>query len=336
MLIQEMLQNTDISDINTISGVIARLKTSTRNSINNNPEDLIYTRARANRFARFAYNDYMRGVAYYQFLSEAQKLIENDPESFSAKLLAVREKIMFKDGVVIMFSGNSEGIDVFEKNANTLLSHLQEDPVIAANLSSIPRPAESEGLIVESSVQYNIAFATLDEIGLEYSGKLIPLMEILSDAYLTPTVRYTIGAYGCWSMSSRHGLGFLSYRDPSITETFTAFDGMAGFAAGHGLSQEDMNRYIISTFSQQIIPEGELNGALNAMLNKYQGYPDDYKQSILNEIKTVTVNDLTNISKHLAIAMDKGVRSTAGGQAAILENAELYKSIVYALGAPQE
>ncbi|MCL2153518.1 MAG: insulinase family protein, partial [Oscillospiraceae bacterium] len=336
MLVREMLLNTDLSDINTISGVIARLKSSTRNSINNRPEELVYTRARANRFARFAYNDYMRGVAYYQFLSDVQKLLENDPESFTARIQTVRDKIMLKDGAVVMFAGNAEGIDVFGENANTLLGYLSDEPVTAASLSSIPRPAESEGLIVETSVQYNVAFATYDEIGLKYSGKLLPIMEILSDAYLTPTIRYTLGAYSCWALSSRHGLGFISYRDPSITETFAAYDGMADFAAGHDLSQEDINRYIISAFSQQIIPEGELNGALNAMLNKYQGYPDDYKLSILNEIKTVTVNDITNFSKYLAMAMEKGVRSTAGGQAVILENAGLYKSIVYALGAPQD
>jgi len=53
-LIREMLINTDLSDIDTISGVIGRLKTSTRNSINNNPHELIQIRAMANRFTRIA------------------------------------------------------------------------------------------------------------------------------------------------------------------------------------------------------------------------------------------------------------------------------------------
>ncbi|MCL2010854.1 MAG: hypothetical protein FWG71_09995, partial [Synergistaceae bacterium] len=332
-LVREMLLETDLSDTPTISGVIGRLKTSTRSSINNSPHSVIFNRALASRFDRHAYNDHMRGVGYHQFLSEAQSLLESDPEGFSAKLAAVRDKLKFRDGVVVMFAGNVEGVEAFEKNAPLLLGHLADESAPAADLSSIPRPAESEGLVVDASVQYNVVFASHDEIGLKFGGKLLPMTEILSDAYLTPTVRYTNGAYGCWGSANLNGLTFMSYRDPSVAETFAAYEGMPGFAAGHGLSQGDVNRYIISAFAQQTVPEGELIGALNAMMRKYQNYPDDYKLNILKEIKTVTVRDLTEFSKPLALLMEKGVRSTAGGQAVILENAGLYKAVVYPFGA---
>ncbi|MCL2029250.1 MAG: insulinase family protein [Deltaproteobacteria bacterium] len=335
-LVREMLINTDLADAAAISGVIGRLKTNTRNSINNNPHKIMQNRALASRFASFAYNDYMGGAAYHQFLSEAEKFLENDPEGFTAKLAAVRDKLVFKDGVVVIFAGNAEGAEIFEKNANTLLGHLTDGPAPAADLSSIPRPADSEGLVVEASVQYNVAFASLDEIGLKYNGKLPVLSDILSDAYLTPAIRYTIGAYGSWSTANRQGMAFISYRDPSVAETFAAYEGMAGFAADHGLTQEDVDRYIISTFSIWSVPEGELIGALYAMQRKYLGYPDDYRLNILREIKSVTDGDLTDLSKSLALAMEKGVRSTAGGRAAILENSGLYESIVYPFGAPSE
>jgi Zn-dependent M16 (insulinase) family peptidase len=278
----------------------------------------------------------MRGVAYHQFLSEAQKFIENDPVGFTAKLLATRDKLRFKDGVVVMFAGNAEGIEAFEVNANILLDHLTDEPVPIADHSSIPSPTGSEGMVIEASVQYNIAFAAYDEIGLKYSGKLLPMAKVLSDAYLTQTVRYTIGAYGCWALAGRYGMTFASFRDPSVKETFAAYEGMADFAAGHNLTQEDIDRYIISTFSSQTVPEGELIGALNAMLMKHQKYPDDYQLNILKEIKSVTVSDLKTLSKNLDLVMEKGVRSTAGGQTVILANADLYESVVYPFGTPEE
>jgi Zn-dependent M16 (insulinase) family peptidase len=335
-LTREMLLNTDLSDADTISGVIDRLKTSTRKSNNDNPHSFALRRARANRYARFAYNDYISGLAYHQFLSGAQKLLENDPEGFAAKLSAVRDKLGFRDNVVVMFAGNAEGIEAFEKNADVLFKGLKSEPVSIVDLSSIPRPAESEGLVIEASVQYNVVFAAHDEIGLKYGGKLLPIAGILSDAYLTPTVRYTIGAYGSRALAGRHGLFFYSYRDPAVAETFAAYKGMADFTAGHNLTQEDIDRYIIRSFSQQIVPEGELSGALNAMLDKYQGYPDDYKLRILREIKSVTVSDLTGFSKQLTLATDKGTRSTAGGQSVILENANLFESVVYPLGTSND
>jgi Zn-dependent M16 (insulinase) family peptidase len=335
-LVREMLINTDLTDVDTISGVIGRLKTAFRKSTNNNPLNLLLTRARASRFDRFAYNNYMRGIAYQQFLSEAQKLLKNDPKGFTAKLMAVRDKLLFKDGSVIMFAGNAEGLEIFEVNANILLANLTDGPVPAANLSSIPKQGESEGVVIDASVQYNVAFATHGDIGLKYSGKLLALSNILSDAYLTPTVRYTIGAYGCRAIADRYGLSFISYRDPAVQETFAAYKGAANFAASHDLTQKDINRYIISAFSEQTVPEGELTGTLNAMLRKYQGYPDDYKLNTLREIKTVTTHDLTDLSNHLARVMESGVRSTAGGQTAILNNAKLYESVVYAFGTPSD
>ena len=331
-LVQEMLMNTDLTDLNTISGVIGRLKVFTRKSINDRPHDLMYARAKASRFARFAYNEYMHGVAYHQFLSKAQEFLGNDPAGFTAKLMAVRDKLRFKNDAVIMFVGSAEGIEVFEKNASVLLGHLTDEAAPAPDLSSIPRPNSMEGVVIDALVQYNVAFVTHDETGLKYDGKLLPVAAVLSDAYLTPTVQYTIGAYGCWAVAGRHGFAFISYRDPSVTETFATYKGVAGFAADHGLTQEDVDRYIIRSFSQQAAPEGELIGALNAILYKYQGYPDNHKLNVLKEIKSFTVSDLTAISNHLALAMDKGVRSTAGGQSVILENAELYESIVYPFG----
>jgi len=328
-LVREMFTNTDLSDVDTISGVIGRLRASTRKSINDNPVSLMRSRATASRFDSPAYRDYTRGVAYHQFLSEAQKHLQSNPEGFTSKLQAVRDKLNFRDGTVVLFAGNTQGIEIFEKSANDLLSHLTDELVPMAGLDSIPRPADREGVVIEASVQYNLAFAANDEIGLIYGGKLLPLAEILTDAYLSPIVRGLNGAYGCWAQADRHGLTFVSYRDPSVTETFAAYDGAADFAAGHNLTQEDINRYIISVFSRETIPEGELSGAINHMFNKYLGYPDDYKLNTLREIKAATSKDLTDLSKHLTLAMDKGVRSTAGGEAAILENAGLFESMIY-------
>jgi len=334
-LVQEMLANTDVTDVDTISGVIGRLRTATRQSINNSPHSIMRSRAIAGRFDRIAYNDYTRGVVYHQFLSKAQELLENDPEGFTARLRAVRDKLRFKDGVIVLFAGNADGIEIFEKNAHFLFSHLIDEPVPAADLSYIPRPADREGVVIEASVQHNVAFASLGELGLEHSGKFLPLTAILTNAYLAPMVRDVGGAYGVWALADRYGLAFISYRDPSVAETFAVFEGMADFAAGHELTQEDIDRFIIRSFSRQTVPEGELIGALSAMQRKYLGFPDDFRLNILKEIKSAAVRDLTDFSKTLALAMEKGTRSTAGGQAVILENAGLFESIVYPFACPR-
>ncbi|MCL2702012.1 MAG: insulinase family protein [Defluviitaleaceae bacterium] len=335
-LVAEMVTKTDLTDTDTIAGLLGRLRSSLRNQINNSIINVMYTRALANRYESYAYIDYMRGVEYFNFVNEAIELIENDPAAFTANLEAVRDKLVYLDGTVAVFVGNAEGVAAFEENLGFLTAHLREGAVPAADLSNIPRPADSEGLIIDATVQSNMFFAASEEIGLEFSGKLLPMGAIIDDAYLIPEVRYNLGAYGVFFVPSRHGIGTISFRDATVTETFAVYEAMADFIASLELEQSDIDRYIISTFSNETMPLGEISDALVSIYNVYQGFPEDYKLNMLHEMKTLTAADITAFAEYIAKAAETGLRSTAGGQSAILAHAELFDEIVYAFGVPGE
>jgi hypothetical protein len=72
------------------------------------------------------------------------------------------------------------------------------------------------------------------------------------------------------------------------------------------------------------------------MWNIYMGYPPDGRAAALLSIKSAAPNDLYDLARSLELMAQRGLRATAGGQAAILANANLFENIIYAFGEPDE
>ena len=337
-LAAEILLLTDVTDLETISGVVRRLETGMRTSLNSNPLALLNSRAVSSHSDRHAFIDFMRGLAYFEFLSEALQLIEEDPDTFISNLEAARDRLVYLEGSAVMFAGNADGIEIFEENLDLLVGHLQEGPVPSADLSAIQRHEAREAIILDSAVQFNILFIPFAEIeaevGLEYSSSLLPLMEAINDGHLTPEVRFNIGAYGVFGVIERYGIAMISFWDPAVAETFAAYSSSADFARDNVLSQSDMDRFIISVFGNATAPVGELTGAMRAAALKRTGHPENYVANRLAAIKTTTVEDFAILAEALDLAAEKGVWITAGSGSAINANAELFDAITYAFGDP--
>jgi Zn-dependent M16 (insulinase) family peptidase len=328
-LAKEILTATDISDTSLIAGYLNQIKTETRYLINAAPHSVMQMRAKAARSDYYAYINYMNNVDYYDFIDAAEELLSADPDAFNTRLETVRGKLNYKEGAAVIFAGDAEGIELFNKNIGGLLAHLTEEAIVPADLSSLPRPADTEGMVIESSVQYNTLYASLDDAGLEYNGKLLVNMSVLGDAYMLNVLRYRLGAYSAMARADRDGLAFISYRDPQVKATFSAYEEMADFVRGSDITQADIDRYIISVFSAYAEPRGELTDAVDTASKKYLRYPDGYLVNLLEGIKSASVADFKGFAPYLDRVIEKGTRSTAGGQTAIQENAELYEDIIY-------
>ena len=83
-----------------------------------------------------------------------------------------------------------------------------------------------------------------------YSGTLQVLSSLLSYGYLWGEIRVKGGAYGCGFRASSTGLlSFYSYRDPAPVEAVNVFDRTADYLAQFLESEEDAEKYAISTVS---------------------------------------------------------------------------------------
>ncbi|MDR1705928.1 MAG: hypothetical protein LBS19_14765, partial [Clostridiales bacterium] len=335
-LVNELLYKSDMNDYETVKDAVTSIRASMRGSFSSGLTAFSTQtmRAVASLDEETAYHNYIGGIEYYQFLINASKTLEDDPEAFCEKITQTAEKLMVRDGVNVLYAGDAEGVAVFEDNIETALSGLVPGTIEPADYAPETYAHSSEAIIINSPVQFNVLLASLDEIGMEYNGKVLPLSLLLSDKYLIPVIRHDIGAYEAaltFVETSGEGNGaaaLISINDPSVTETFEAYEGLADYLEGMELTQDEVDSYIVKAYSAQAMPAGELNGARLAMHDRLSGKIGEDKLDFLREIKSLTVEDVKNAGEAFKHAAETGFRSTLGGAQIIGEHSGLYEVFV--------
>ena len=118
-----------------------------------------------------------------------------------------------------------------------------------------------------------------------------------------------------------------------MKETFEVYEALPAFLEGLELDQEAIDGYILSSYSLYAMPEGELTGALSAISAVLTEEPADQKIQYMRELKALTPEKLADYAAAYAALMENGIRSTAGGAAAINANADLYSLILNPFGS---
>ncbi len=331
-IVRDMAFTSRTDDLLMLETVIGQQKLAMRNQLNSYAYAMQYTRAMATAYEDAAYSDYLSGLSYKAFLDEAEKMLKEDPDALVAKLNEARALIANRQNADVIFAGNEAGLAGFDASIGTLFDGTPAKPVEKAALS-LPTPAKREALVTDSTVQYNLIYAPPETLGVEYSGKLEPISQLIFDAYLTPQIRHGIGAYGILNLMDKRGFAFISYRDPVVAETFAVYEGLAAFAETAPVTQDDLDRYIVSTYSAYAMPQGDLTGAIGAIQNRLLGWPDDEKLIRMREIKSATIEDLRALAPVFEKLAAEGVRSTSGGAAVIEKNAALFDEIIRTEGS---
>ena len=327
-LTREILFETKFEDVAVIQSQIAAMLNSARQMAAMAPFQYQIHRASAAFRAEGVYANYLSGIDSYRALAAMSGLMQTDPAQVTAKLEAIQQALYSKDNAMALFVGNEEGLASFDTHIGLFFDGMPSEARDAADYSGLPVPGLREALEVDSAVQYNLIYAPLETLGVENSGSLAPLNQILYDAYLTPKIRYGLGAYDSITMLNRDGILLCSYRDPSIAETFAVYEGLPEFLRNVALSQEDLDRYIISAYSAYALPTGKLNGASSAISLYLAGRSQDEKLARMQEMKAFTIDTLREMIPAFEALLEKGVRSTAGGAAAIEAQRELYDVVL--------
>ena len=165
-------------------------------------------------------------------------------------------------------------------------------------------------------------------MGVEYNGKYIPIILMLQDTYLTPVLRYQNGVYSAIASYGSKVVMLISYRDPNIKETFDVFAGIPGFLRNAAITQDELDRYILSAFGSGTLPAGELNGAYSYIIDYLSGWSVEDNLRVLNEVKSVTVKDLGDAADMFEKLIETGIYSTAGSASKLKENEDLFESII--------
>ena len=332
-LVYELLYDTQFTDTETLLGKIQQTKASLKSSINNSPYSALLYRSFGAYVPLYAYYDYFNFLAYYAFLEQAEQLMAGAPEVVTAKLEEIKSFFHNRANAIAAYAGSAEGIEANAALADAFLAKLDDQPLEPA-VYDFEKPAAREALIVDSAVQYNCVVSDYETIGLpDYSADLAAVSSLISDVYLMPMLREQYGVYTpLHSFVDDAGAYFISYRDPNITETYQVYEELPAFLSELEIDQETLDGYILSSYSTYATPEGELSGAITAITSLLSEEPADLKLQYMRQLKALTPEALQAYASAYEALMEKGLRFTAGGAAAIGAHEELFDAVLNPFG----
>ena len=326
-LIKEILFHTQFTDIQTLAERISAQKAAVRNNLNGTPYRALYARQEGVGDPRCRYHDYLNYTSYYTFLEEIEQQLAAEPETVVARLQNVQSFLANRSGTVATFAGNEASIAVNAPLVDTFFADIasEEREYPAYNL---PVPPIKEGVSVDGNIQYNLNCAAYSQIGVEPDYALSVIGSLIADQLLVPVLRDQMGAYSVWcGADDDDAMYLISYRDPNVKATFDLYDSIPEKLAALELTQAQIDGYIMQQYSSLAKPEGELAGAVTAMLNILRCKPADEKLQKMRAYKSVTPESVKNAAPIYAKLMEKGCRGTVGPIGTLQANSDLYEAI---------
>ncbi|MBQ9264772.1 MAG: insulinase family protein [Clostridia bacterium] len=333
-LVRELVFDTKVDDGQKLMEQVQGLKASLKSSITASPYNPLLYRALATVYPLYRYYSYVNYLEYYQFLEQVEQQLSEDAQPVTEKLQGIQAYFNNSANAVSLYAGSEESIALNRPLADAFLEKLNHAEITTVSYD-FPVPAASEGLIVDSSVQYNLLVADYASLGLEDNdGGLSAVTSLVTDQLLMPLLRDQYGAYSIWhSTLTDDGVYIISYRDPNIDETFAVYDGLYDQVKAMEVDQDTLNGYILSSYASYAMASGELTGASDAALNVMMGEKQDRALEWMRQLKAVTPETLTQYAALYQKLSENGVRSTAGAASAINDHASLYQAILNPFGA---
>ncbi len=335
-LLKEILFNSDFTKTDEIAAYVKQQISLMKYSFENNPINLQIVRNVSTNDAETNYSNYISGLDYYSFLQQVDSLLSSNAGAITEQLNKISKLVLSKDNIITAYAGNKAGIDIYEKNIGNLVNALNSNKLQSQDYSILPVPATSEAIVVNSTVQYNMMSANYEKMGTQFSGKFLPIGKYIYDSYLTPQIRFIGGAYDSIYSFTEKGFFVMSYRDPKIKETYEVFAKLPDFLKNTTVTQEQLNSYIVNTYSAYATPTGELTGAMTQIIEYMQGKTTDDKLKLLKEIKSTTVEDIKNMGTTMDLFIKNASISTVGSQQKISESKDLFKSIINIAASQQQ
>lgn len=256
-LFGEMMLTSHLDDGKRLQEVIGELRSYKRMSLQSAGHSTAAWRAMSYLKERCYYVEQMKGISYYDFLSDLEDHFEARKDNLIAVLKALAECIFTKERLMICVTADRDGYEVLEKESGRLLEVLPEhvEAAVPEPVWKLPEIQENEGFRTAGKVQYVARAGQFSDKGISYNGVFKVVRTILDYDYLWNEVRVKGGAYGVKCAFLDSGIGFLSsFRDPNLSETDQVYQGVPDYLRNYDADERDMMKYIIGTISSLDIP----------------------------------------------------------------------------------
>ncbi len=317
----------DWNDKSAVSSLAAQYRSLLKSSIDTNGYNLIQKHVAASSEAENAYTNAM-GLTLDSDLSDVISLVESDIDSAIEKLRGIQSVLSNKSGACVIYAGSDDSIAKNRAAAKKFFSELSSQPRNTADYSGLMTKYESSALITNSSVNFNGMYAPMSLLGSNAGGGAKVALSCIYDKMIMPVLRDEFNAYSVNCAFTDGGLMILSYRDPELSNTFKFYSSLGDLISSAEITQEEVDRYILSVYSDYTKPEGELNDAYWAAADYMNGITADIKRNYMHSIKSATPETVKRFADVFRKLNDNGIRFTVGSAAAVMSSPELYDTIL--------
>ncbi|EST12603.1 insulinase family protein [Sporolactobacillus laevolacticus] len=328
-LIHEILYHSKFDDASRIREIVKEIKSRVEMAFNQNGQSVVVRRLGSYFSQAAAYSEKLRGLDFYQFISDLDKNWDDRFDQLTGTLSDLAKQLFSKDQLVASITGDASIFSAVQGQFNQL--DLQTQAASReTSTEKLPEPtSKNEGLMTSSKVQYAAKGANFKSLGFSYSGKLQVLKKILSLDYLWNQVRVMGGAYGCGiALESAGNIIFWSYRDPNLKETLTIYDESAKFAESFDADDFEMTKYIIGTLSDLDTPLTPRSKGSMADAQYFKKITQADIQETRDNVLATTLADIHEFAKLLKAVTDQGLVCVLGNESKIQQNKDLFKSVI--------
>ena len=331
-IILEIIQKSDFNDFKRMYEIIVQTKARMQTQMTGSGHSTASLRAASYSSKSAYFGECTSGITFYRFMDELEKNFEERKEQTAAKLKELTERIFTRGNLTAGYTGDAEGYEIYRKEYEAFLEKLPEGK--AADVPKNYKPVQkNEGFKTSSRVQYVAVNGNFkSKAGLEYTGALRVLKQILSCEYLWINVRVKGGAYGCMNNFTRDGEGyFVSYRDPHLKKTLDVYRKIPDYIRNFEVSERDMTKYVIGTISGMDTPLNPSAKGLRAMASYMTGVGIDVLQRERNQVIDATAQDIRNLADYVQAVLDCNNICVVGNDAAVENAKDIFNETSYLL-----
>lgn len=323
--VREVLLTTHFHDVKRLREIIAETLSNLERRIQNNGHTAAIGRVRSYFQPIALYNELLGGMEYYWFLKDILKHYDEKAESVADMLDRVVHTICNPDAMLISLATDEAGAAAMEAEIPAFAAAFRTDRPslpIGERLCPIPK---NEGFMISSQVTY---LARAGRLHSPYSSAMQVVRTAASLEYLYQNIRVKGGAYGCGCGFDEDSMFFYSYRDPKLPQTNDVYAKTAEYIRSCSLTDEELNRFIIGTFSaidRPMSPSGKAARSFQAYISG-KTYED-----ILRE-RHETLDITTDTFRALADTVDNAITDNflcaVGNAKLIEENRAMFDRVI--------
>lgn len=327
--VYELLFKPVFSDTELISAKIGQYKKMSQSNINSDPAySAIYASLGAG-VGDYYVSSLTSGFEYYDFLCRLEEMLKTEPDMVIDLYGQLVEKIRCNKGMMLGYCGNEESIAINRPIADAFAAKLDN----SRDISVLPFELSEKkaiGYVVDSSVHCNILSAALSETTSEkFDARMQVVQNIITQAYLNPQIRDKNGAYGAQADMNFRFVGFYSWDDPNIDETFEVYSNIDKFIDDLKLDRKTLDNYIVSVYSDYVFPKGELSGAADAVYDYF--YRDTTSEDYfryMRQLKSMKVEDIKRFAEPFINLGQKGYFVSTGSSESLLSSEIQFADVI--------